>query len=284
MSITAHAINPSLGSNLRPADISINGFAFRFPMAYGSKGQVLSGDGAGNLSWVSTNGTGTVTSVGVKVGTMPLISIQGSPITSEGEITLNYSGKPLDITKGGTGVSVFAPYGVVQAHGMGSTQFLESTSHVVLGQSAYADSSITMYNAKNQYYTRFVQPVYQKQDTVLTLPTEYPQRDGYLLSSTVDGVLSWVTNDMGLYNNPCIRGNNVTVGNNVVLGPLPASGRIIIGAGLMGEADNTLHIKAGTSPTFKTQFNVENIRHKNGKKELEIYIDNKKYYIPLIEA
>jgi len=56
------------------------------PPDYGSAGQTLQTDGAGNLSWVSAAGSGTVTSVSLSAPAE--FSVSGSPITSSGTLVL----------------------------------------------------------------------------------------------------------------------------------------------------------------------------------------------------
>lgn len=62
---------------------------FRLPVGNGSNGQVLSTDGAGNLSYISAGGTGTVTSVapGAGLTTTIIASPPGSAITTLGTIS-----------------------------------------------------------------------------------------------------------------------------------------------------------------------------------------------------
>ena len=74
---------------------------YTFPSADGSNGQVLKTDGSGNLSWVSSSGSGTVTSVAMSVPTF--LSVTGSPITSSGTLAVTLSGTALPVANGGTG-------------------------------------------------------------------------------------------------------------------------------------------------------------------------------------
>lgn len=62
---------------------------FNLPDSSGLGGQLLQTDGAGNLSWVSAGGTGTVTSVGLS---MPAeFSVSNSPIVGAGTIAVSKS-------------------------------------------------------------------------------------------------------------------------------------------------------------------------------------------------
>jgi hypothetical protein len=57
------------------------------PNGAGSAGQQLTTDGAGELSWQSAGGTGTVTSVDT-AGTVNGLTLTGGPITGSGTVTL----------------------------------------------------------------------------------------------------------------------------------------------------------------------------------------------------
>jgi len=60
---------------------------FRLPADYGAGGQLLQGDGAGNLSWLSVGGVGTVTSVDLSAPADVFV-VGGNPITGSGTLTL----------------------------------------------------------------------------------------------------------------------------------------------------------------------------------------------------
>lgn len=57
-------------------------YSLRLPLAQGGASTVLANDGAGNLSWTTPGGMGTVTSVAMSVPSF--LSVAGSPITSSG--------------------------------------------------------------------------------------------------------------------------------------------------------------------------------------------------------
>lgn len=64
-----------------PASLAAN-YTLTLPVDDGNSGQILSTDGAGNLSWVAAGGTGTVTSISTGTG------LSGGTITSTGTISL----------------------------------------------------------------------------------------------------------------------------------------------------------------------------------------------------
>jgi len=113
---------PKLGGDLDTNDFEItNGgnpvtiTGNDYPITPGSPGQVLTTDGLGTLSW-TTNGVGTVTSVGVSsIGTYSgAITIGSSPVTSSGTITIT--------------PNVFTSVlpGIVPASGGGTANFLRA--------------------------------------------------------------------------------------------------------------------------------------------------------------
>jgi hypothetical protein len=73
------------GGNLTTAG-ALTASGLSYPQADGNNGEVLTTDGAGNLSFAASGGSGTVTSVDVTAGS-GLIS-SGGPITSSGAITV----------------------------------------------------------------------------------------------------------------------------------------------------------------------------------------------------
>jgi len=103
--------NFPIANGANPVVISGNDY----PTNTGSAGQVLTTNGFGILSW-ATNGTGTVTSVGVSsIGTYgPSLTIGSSPVTSAGTITIT--------------PNIFTPTtpGVVAGSGGGTTNFLRA--------------------------------------------------------------------------------------------------------------------------------------------------------------
>ena len=89
------------------------------PSQTGNSGKVLSTDGAGNLSWVSSS-AGSVTSIDISGGTTGLTAT-GGPITSSGTITLAGT---LAVANGGTGATTLTGY----VKGDGTSAFTASTT------------------------------------------------------------------------------------------------------------------------------------------------------------
>ena len=97
------------GSNyvaLKAPDALAADVALTLPTTAGTSGQVLSTDGNGVLSWASSGGTGTVTSVDVSGGTTGLTT-SGGPVTGSGTVTLAGT---LKVANGGTGATTLTGY------------------------------------------------------------------------------------------------------------------------------------------------------------------------------
>ena len=85
------------GTGQTTANAAINAL---LPSQTSQSGKVLSTNGT-DTSWISTGGTGTVTSVAL---TAPSVfSVAGSPVTASGTLALSYSGTALPVANGGTG-------------------------------------------------------------------------------------------------------------------------------------------------------------------------------------
>lgn len=82
---------------------------FNVPVSGGSVGQVLTSGGSGGIMTWETRGT--VTSVGMVVPAF--LTVSGGPITTSGVFTLSYSGTPLPVGAGGTGVTTSTGTGSV---------------------------------------------------------------------------------------------------------------------------------------------------------------------------
>ncbi len=79
-------------------------YNYNLPIAVGLPGQVLTSQGgaATPMTWTTIT-SGTVTSVSASVPSF--LSLTGSPITSSGTLAITYSGTPLPVLNGGTGVT-----------------------------------------------------------------------------------------------------------------------------------------------------------------------------------
>ena len=82
-----------------------------FPAGSGTSGQVLTTDGAGNLSWSTVSGTGTVTSV---VSNLSGVTVTNASTTPTLDGTLDYA-------NGGTGLSALGSPGQILAVNPGGT-------------------------------------------------------------------------------------------------------------------------------------------------------------------
>lgn len=71
------------GGTVKAASTTLNGVAYAWPSAHGTN-QFLKDDGSGNLSWGSSGGSGTVTSVATDS------SLTGGPITTSGTLGINF--------------------------------------------------------------------------------------------------------------------------------------------------------------------------------------------------
>ena len=85
-------------TTVRSSNTATSAWTMTLPVSPGTNGYVLSTDGTGVTSWISTTG-GTVTSVNVSGGTTGLTT-SGGPVTTSGTITLAGT---LAIANGGTG-------------------------------------------------------------------------------------------------------------------------------------------------------------------------------------
>jgi len=95
---------------VQPVAVTAGGtYNFNLPIDAGAPNQVLTsqGGGATAMTW-TTPTTGTVTSVGLFIdpATTPFkVTLGSSPVTTTGTLALEYSGVPLPVLNGGTGVT-----------------------------------------------------------------------------------------------------------------------------------------------------------------------------------
>ena len=88
-----------------------NGSSALQTVAPGTSGYILTSNGT---TWVSApNGGIGVSSVGLSAPS--IFTVTGSPVTSTGTLTLSYSGSPLPVANGGTGLTSFTSGGAVYA-------------------------------------------------------------------------------------------------------------------------------------------------------------------------
>ena len=73
--------------------------AWILPSTSGSNGQVLSTDGSGTLSWITSAGSGTVTSVGLSAPAE--FTVSGSPVTAAGTLTLTKANQAVNLVYAG---------------------------------------------------------------------------------------------------------------------------------------------------------------------------------------
>lgn len=141
-----------------------------WPTADGTNGQVLSTDGAGNLSWVTRSTTsGTVTSVS-GTGTVNGLSLSGT-VTSSGNLTL---GGTLDLST---------------APAIGGTS-ANTGSFTTLTVRAANDLRLADSDSSN--YVGFKSPATVSANLIWTLPSS-DGTNGQVLQTNGSGTLSWAT-------------------------------------------------------------------------------------------
>ncbi len=84
---------------------------FKLPNGGGISGQLLQTDGFGNTFWGSGAGTGFLSSVGLTAPSP--FTIVNSPLTSNGNIDITFSGIAIPISSGGTGLTSVGSNGTV---------------------------------------------------------------------------------------------------------------------------------------------------------------------------
>lgn len=166
----------------------------------------------GDNTWAIA-GSGSVTSVAL---TMPSVfSVMGSPVTSSGTFTVGYSGAPLPVANGGTGINSF---------GSGIATFLGTPS------SANLISAVTDETGSGSL-------VFSTSPTLVSPALGTPS-SGTLSACTVDG-----TNKVGFLNVP-ISGSSKTTAYTMVLGDvgklicLTTGGSVVVPAGVFAAGDS----------------------------------------------
>jgi hypothetical protein len=107
--VTALEVKQYVGNNLTltgtpilPQVLTIGAVTYTFPAANGPVGSVLVNSGTGVLSWSTSSGIGSVTSVGLDASILGF-TVANSPVTGSGTLILD--GGVLDLAYGGTGAS-----------------------------------------------------------------------------------------------------------------------------------------------------------------------------------
>jgi hypothetical protein len=176
---------------------------YTLPVAPSINGQVLTSLTDGTMSWQSV-GAGTVTSVG-KSGNNLIFSVD--PIVATGTIGLNpvLTGITSAVIGGHTysSTGIAATSGYLIATSLGTIQlqtlsgsWVEIVSDLKITPVGGATKSIQLFDLGGKSVTFKAPNAMATLSTTYTLPTDYPTVDGYHLSSTTLGVMSW-TADTG---------------------------------------------------------------------------------------
>jgi len=90
-----------------------------------------------------TGAPGSVQSVGLSAPSV--FNVSGSPVTTTGTLALSYSGTPLPVLNGGTGLTTYTANGVLYASGTGTlatgTGLLFSSTNLLVGTSTNTNTS-----------------------------------------------------------------------------------------------------------------------------------------------
>jgi len=109
------------------------------------------------MTWSSSGGTGTVTSVALT--TPAFLTTTGSPITSSGTLALTLSGSALPVTSGGTGSTTSTGSGSVVLDTSPTFTTQLTTPHIIVNASSTSPLIETQQNTTNnaafQYYSNF---------------------------------------------------------------------------------------------------------------------------------
>ena len=112
------------------ASTQVNARANLLPSYTGNAGKVLVvNPGENDVTYTSLGGTGTVTSVGLSVP--DFLTVNNSPITTSGTITIGFSGSALPVSNGGTGATDLT--GVVVGNGTNAFTTIAKPTGTIVG-------------------------------------------------------------------------------------------------------------------------------------------------------
>jgi len=180
-----------------------------------------------DTSW-SPAGAGTVSSVGLSVPAF--LSVSGSPVTSNGTITIGLSGTPLPVLNGGTGSTTVA--GIQTVLGLGSAAYQPASAFDAAGTAAAAVSvfAATLGSAALQPSSAF--------DAAGSAAAAQSAAQTYaagLVSGLSSSLATVATSGSytDLINKPTISGGTVTSVGLSATGPFSVSGSPVVGAGTL---------------------------------------------------
>ena len=175
---------------------------FTLPAGNGTSGYVLVTDGLGNTSWASSGGAA------------------GNAAGVDKNVQFNDAGSMA---------------------GNAASNFDKSTASLSIGTASVTTGKLAFYNGSTANATT-IQAGSASAAVTYTLPTAAPASNGYILSSTTAGAMSWVSNDAG-----------IAVGSSTISGG--TSGRVLYdNAGVVGElaTTGTGNVVLNTSPSLTT--------------------------------
>ena len=201
--VLANTTAGSKAVTLQSSNSTAYAYTLTFPAAAPVNGYYLQTDTNGILSWAAGGGGGG-----------------GSPGGANTQVQFNDA----------------ANFG-----GVASFTFDKTTYTLGLGAASASTGKFSLYNASSVNATS-IQAGNASAAVTYTLPTAAPASNGYVLSATTAGVMSWVNNDAGL-----------VVGTSTISGG--TSGRVLYdNAGVLGELATTGsgNVVLATSPTLVT--------------------------------
>ena len=230
-------------------------YTLTLPVNAGTNGYVLETDGAGNTSWVApgsgpTGPTGPTGTAGTNGPTGPT-GTTGSTGPTGPTGTTGSTGPT-----GPTGPTVYPGAGIAVSTGSAWATSLSSTAPTFT-TSVTSPSHIITSNAT----TTTLQGSASATATTYTLPASAPGTNGYVLSSTTAGVMSWVAASAGTVTS--VSGSGGTTGLTLTGGPITTSGTLTLGGTLavanggtgVTTSTGTGSVVLSASPTFTGTLN-----------------------------